>query len=79
MKKLYALGFGELLMFSKDEERGVFEFHVEEEKNSIMKCHKLKNDLQKKGHTFQVISQQMCLKGFILLDGFHYAYMIIAH
>ena len=28
MKKLYALGYGELLMFSRDEERGAFEFHA---------------------------------------------------
>ena len=28
MKKLYALGYGELLMFSRDEERGAFEFYA---------------------------------------------------
>ena len=26
MKKLYVLGYGELLMVSRDEERGAFEF-----------------------------------------------------
>ena len=28
MKKLYTLGYGELLMFSRDEERGAVEFYV---------------------------------------------------
>ena len=28
MKKLYSLGHGELLMFSRDEERGAFEFYA---------------------------------------------------
>ena len=28
MKKLYALGYGEIVMFSRDEERGAFEFYA---------------------------------------------------